>query len=217
MVSLLGFWNENVPIALLSSYACHPQSYYRLGIPSPDFPGIARFIRGQDVNSAMHVHFNGAGGNIAAGKYNDGSQPNRMNLATRLAMIRTALTLGVSEEAGSAFWKMFEQKIRKRAKSRNIVVHAIWTVHADYPNELIRTSGIMDPFLNAERYSLADFLGIELELAKLREGLRVFDMLLPSQFPHRDQTERPPFWRRSEPQQPEADAQGQSDQTHPSE
>lgn len=85
MVSLLGFWNENKPVALLSAYACHPQSYYRLGIPSPDFPGIARFIRGQDVNMAMHVHFNGAGGNIAAGKYNDGTQSNRMVLANRLA------------------------------------------------------------------------------------------------------------------------------------
>ncbi len=85
MVSLLGFWNESNPVALLSAYACHPQSYYRLGIPSPDFPGIARFIRGQDVNMAMHVHFNGAGGNIAAGKYNDGTQSNRMALATRLA------------------------------------------------------------------------------------------------------------------------------------
>lgn len=85
IVSLLGFWNEDKPIALLTSYACHPQSYYLVGIPSPDFPGIARFIRGQDVNVAMHVHFNGAGGNIAAGKYNDGSQPNRMILATRLA------------------------------------------------------------------------------------------------------------------------------------
>jgi len=84
-VSLLGFWNEEVPIALLTSYACHPQSYYRLGIPSPDFPGIARFIRGQDVNVALHVHFNGAGGNIAAGKYNDGTQSNRMVLANRLA------------------------------------------------------------------------------------------------------------------------------------
>ncbi|MBS0207990.1 MAG: hypothetical protein JSS27_03455 [Planctomycetes bacterium] len=84
-VSLLSFWNGDKPIALLSSYACHPQSYYRLGIPSPDFPGIARFIRGQDVNQALHVHFTGAGGNIAAGKYNDGSQPNRMILATRLA------------------------------------------------------------------------------------------------------------------------------------
>ena len=57
--------------------------YYRLGIPSPDFPGIARFIRGQDVNAALHVHFNGAGGNVAAGKYNDGSHSNRMILATR--------------------------------------------------------------------------------------------------------------------------------------
>ncbi len=85
VVSLLSFWNADKPVAVLSAYACHPQSYYRLGIPSPDFPGIARFIRGQDVNAALHVHFNGAGGNVAAGKYNDGTQANRMILATRLA------------------------------------------------------------------------------------------------------------------------------------
>lgn len=85
IVSVLGFWNGDKPVAVLTYYACHPQSYYRLGIPSPDFPGIARFMRGQDVNVALHVHFNGAGGNVAAGKYNDGSQPNRVILATRLA------------------------------------------------------------------------------------------------------------------------------------
>lgn len=85
MVSVLSFWNKDVPLAVLSAYACHPQSYYRTGIPSPDFPGIARFIRGQDVNSALHVHFNGAGGNITAGKYNDGTRSNRMLLATRLS------------------------------------------------------------------------------------------------------------------------------------
>lgn len=85
VVSLLSFWNGDKPVAVLSAYACHPQSYYRLGIPSPDFPGIARFIRGQDVNAALHVHFNGAGGNVAAGKYNDGTQGNRVILATRLA------------------------------------------------------------------------------------------------------------------------------------
>ncbi len=84
-VSVLGFWNGDQPLALLSYYACHPQSYYRLGIPSPDFPGIARFMRGQELNAPLHVHFNGAGGNVAAGKYNDGSQPNRILLATRLA------------------------------------------------------------------------------------------------------------------------------------
>ncbi len=84
-VQLLSFWNGDAPVAVLSFYACHPQSYYRTGVPSPDFPGIARFIRGQDLNTALHVHFNGAGGNVAAGKYNDGTQPTRMLLAQRLA------------------------------------------------------------------------------------------------------------------------------------
>lgn len=84
-VSLLSFWNNEQPIAMLSYYACHPQSYYLRGVPSPDFPGIARFIRGQDRNNTLHVHFNGAGGNVTAGKYNDGAETNRMLLANRLA------------------------------------------------------------------------------------------------------------------------------------
>lgn len=84
-VSLLSFWSGEVPVAVLSYYACHPQSYYRTGVPSPDFPGIARFIRGQAVPEALHVHFNGAGGNLGAGKYNDGAKENRLALATRLA------------------------------------------------------------------------------------------------------------------------------------
>lgn len=84
-VSLLSFWNNEQPIAMLSYYACHPQSYYLRGVPSPDFPGIARFIRGQDRNNTLHVHFNGAGGNVTAGKYNDGAETNRMLFANRLA------------------------------------------------------------------------------------------------------------------------------------
>ena len=84
-VSLLSFWNGDQPLAALSYYACHPQSYYRTGVPSSDFPGIARFIRGQAVPNLLHVHFNGAGGNIGAGKYNDGNTENRMTLALRLA------------------------------------------------------------------------------------------------------------------------------------
>jgi hypothetical protein len=84
-VSLVSFWNGEQPLAVLSYYACHPQSYYRTGVPSPDFPGIARFIRGQAVPEALHVHFNGAGGNIGAGKYNDGNKENRLRLANSLA------------------------------------------------------------------------------------------------------------------------------------
>jgi len=85
MVSLISFWNGEQPLAVLSYYACHPQSYYRTGIANPDFPGIARFLRQQQVPDALHIHFNGAGGNLGAGKYNDGSHINRWLLAQRLA------------------------------------------------------------------------------------------------------------------------------------
>ena len=84
-VSLVSFWSGERPIAVLSYYATHPQSYYRTGIANPDFPGIARFLRQISVPEALHVHFNGAGGNIGAGKYNDGSPANRRILAERLA------------------------------------------------------------------------------------------------------------------------------------
>ncbi len=85
MVSLVSFWNDERPVAVLSYYATHPQSYYRTGIPNPDFPGVARFFRQLAVPEALHVHFDGAGGNLGAGKYNDGSATNRLVLAGRLA------------------------------------------------------------------------------------------------------------------------------------
>jgi hypothetical protein len=85
MVSLVSLWNSNRPVAVLSYYAVHPQSYYRTGVPNPDFPGVARFLRQLAVPAALHIHFNGAGGNLGAGKYNDGAPENRRILAERLA------------------------------------------------------------------------------------------------------------------------------------
>lgn len=84
-VSLISFWNQEKPVAVLTFYATHPQSYYLTKIANPDFPGVARFIRQLEVPEALHIHFNGAGGNIGAGKYNDGSPENRLILARRLA------------------------------------------------------------------------------------------------------------------------------------
>lgn len=84
-VSLVSFWDGDRPLVILSYYATHPQSFYRTGIANPDFPGIARFLRDQAVPGVRHVHFDGAGGNIGAGKYNDGSPTNRAVLAGRLA------------------------------------------------------------------------------------------------------------------------------------
>jgi len=84
-VKSISFWNEEKPLVVLTYYATHPQSYYRTGVAHADFPGIARFLRQTTLNGLTHVHFNGAGGNIGAGKYNDGAHENRQTLAVRLA------------------------------------------------------------------------------------------------------------------------------------
>ena len=84
-VKSISFWNGDKPLVVMTYYATHPQSYYRCGIANPDFPGMARFLRQVTLNGLLHVHFTGAGGNIGAGKYNDGSPENRQILAQRLA------------------------------------------------------------------------------------------------------------------------------------
>lgn len=85
MLSSVSFWNDNKPVVILNYYATHPQSYYKMGIACPDFPGIARFYRQLAVPDALNIYFTGAGANVGAGKYNDGSHENRGILAGRLA------------------------------------------------------------------------------------------------------------------------------------
>ena len=84
LLRMITFWNGEQPLAALTYYATHPQSYYRTGKANPDFPGLARNAR-QRTTRVPHIHFNGAGGNIGAGKYNDGSPENRQVLADRVA------------------------------------------------------------------------------------------------------------------------------------
>src|SRR5690554_3333410 len=85
IIQLVSLWNEEKPLSVLSYYAVHPQSYYLTKVANPDFPGVARFFRQLAVPDALHVHFNGAGANVTAGKYNDGSHENRLILAERMA------------------------------------------------------------------------------------------------------------------------------------
>jgi len=83
-LKMITFWNGDEALAALTYYATHPQSYYRTGLASVDFPGLARNQR-QEATGAPHVHFCGAAGNIGAGKWNDGSKENRQVLADRVA------------------------------------------------------------------------------------------------------------------------------------
>lgn len=84
VLKMMSFWNGEKPLVAVSLYATHPQSYYRTGEANPDFPGIARNLR-QEATGVPHLHFNGAGGNITAGKYNDAAHENRAILAERVA------------------------------------------------------------------------------------------------------------------------------------
>ena len=79
----VSFWNKEKPIAVLTYYATHPQSYYGTGDVSCDFVGIGRNAFEKEIGVSC-VHFNGAGGNIAAGKYNNGSPEMRPVLAGRM-------------------------------------------------------------------------------------------------------------------------------------
>ena len=87
---LISFWDGGTPLVSMTYYASHPMSYYGRGGVSADTVGLARATREEALPQVAHLHFNGAGGNIAAGKYNDGATRNRAILAERLAVGMTA-------------------------------------------------------------------------------------------------------------------------------
>lgn len=83
-LKLISFWNGDQPIASLTYYATHPQSYYGQGDVTAEFIGLARARRETSLPDVAHIHFNGASGDVAAGKYNNGSPEARVALTDRM-------------------------------------------------------------------------------------------------------------------------------------
>ena len=71
------------PLVRLHYYATHPQSFYGDPRASYDFPGMARETL-EAKEDVFQIYFNGCGGDVTAGKYNDGSPQARDELAARL-------------------------------------------------------------------------------------------------------------------------------------
>ncbi|MBX9623210.1 MAG: hypothetical protein K2X82_05295 [Gemmataceae bacterium] len=90
LLRTLSFWDGDTPLTALHFYACHPMSYYGDGRVTPDFCGLARQKRQDDDPAVFQVYFNGAGGNITPGKYNDGAKENRPVLRDRVYAGMTA-------------------------------------------------------------------------------------------------------------------------------
>ncbi len=103
----LSFWNRDKPLAALHFYACHPMSYYGDGRVSADFCGLAR-QKFHDETRVFQVYFNGCGGNITAGKYNDGSQENRPILRDRIYAAMVAAWKNTTTQAVKDFAWRFE-------------------------------------------------------------------------------------------------------------
>lgn len=80
----VAFYHGDTKVAACHYYATHPMSYYGDGRVSSDFAGLARKQRAKDEPGCQHIYFTGCAGNVAAGKYNDGSPAMRSVLARRI-------------------------------------------------------------------------------------------------------------------------------------
>lgn len=80
----VAFYSGAEKIVSCHYYACHPMSHYGRGAVSSDFPGLARKRLQATEPGCAHLYFTGCGGNIGAGKYNDGSPEARIELTDRL-------------------------------------------------------------------------------------------------------------------------------------
>jgi hypothetical protein len=80
----VAFYEGEKKIAACHYYATHPMSYYGDGRATSEFVGLARKRRQADEPDAVHLYFTGCAGNIAAGKYNDGTPAARERLTNRI-------------------------------------------------------------------------------------------------------------------------------------
>lgn len=84
MLKTVAFFNGKEKLVSCHYYATHPMSHYGRGEVSSDFVGLARKRRQKDDPGCAHIYFTGCAGNVAAGKYNDGSAEARVQLTERI-------------------------------------------------------------------------------------------------------------------------------------
>ena len=98
----VAFYDGETQVVAAHYYATHPMSYYGDGRVSSDFVGLARKRRQAEQPDCTHVYFTGCAGNVAAGKYNDGSPQARRELTDRLYRAMVAAEAELRPRAVSA-------------------------------------------------------------------------------------------------------------------
>lgn len=110
------FYDGPTKIAAFHYYACHPMSYYGDGKVCSEFVGLARKRRQAEEPGCAHIYFTGCSGNIAAGKYNNGSKEARVDLTDRMyaAIVASEKSLE-PERIAEATWQTRDILLQPRA------------------------------------------------------------------------------------------------------
>jgi len=96
------------PMARVHYYATHPQSFYRDARASYDFVGMAR-EKLQEEEGVFQIYFTGCAGDVAAGKYNDGSRKARQGLYERLlAAMQASAAATEYQQVTPIVWRTVE-------------------------------------------------------------------------------------------------------------
>jgi hypothetical protein len=162
----VSFWNNDKAITAITFYPTHPQSYYGQGDVSCDFVGIARNRRQIALDGLPLSHFNGAGGNITTGKYNDGTEASRQALARKL------------ETAMQAAWEQTQKTpVTKNVEWRNTTIRL--PLGNNIVEEKLRATLSDNNASRAEKISAAEKLawyirskqGVSINISSVRLGM----------------------------------------------
>jgi hypothetical protein len=140
-IRTISFYEGDKPIARLHYYATHPQSYYGDGRTNYEFPGMAR-ERLEAESGVFQIYFTGCGGDIAAGKYNDGSMERRPILAQRLyeGMVKSVSSTTL-QPAAKIDWKTANVEFPLRSEEEYSEAHYRNALEAPESNATTRIKG----------------------------------------------------------------------------
>jgi hypothetical protein len=103
------------PLVRLHYYATHPQSFYGDGRATSDVAGDAREAL-ERKEGVFQIYFDGCGGDITMGKYNDGSKQCRVALAGRLlAGMEASATATKFAPAREVRWRTYPLRLPPRS------------------------------------------------------------------------------------------------------
>ena len=163
MLKTITFADGDRPLVRMHYYATHPQSFYGDPRASIDFPGMAR-EKLQEKERVFQIYFNGCGGDIAAGKYNDGSPSAREELYQRLYAGMEASVASTRFQRAVAFeWKRLGLELEPRDDGPFAEAKARARLLDDKAAVLTREDGAMVLAFRARR-------NVPLELSALRIG-----------------------------------------------